>query len=56
MTYTGALLLENTEYRIHPLRPARNARIDSFQRIGDLRCMLMRQLNYTASTRTFANG
>lgn len=42
MTSTGVLLLEN--YRAHPLCPARNARIDSFQRIGDLRCMLMRQL------------
>jgi hypothetical protein len=54
MTSTGILLFE--KYRAHPLLPVRNARIDSFQRVADLRCMLMRQLDNTASSHAFANG
>lgn len=43
MTEPGLLLLE--KYRAHLLPPARDARIDSFSRVGGLRCMLIRQLD-----------
>ena len=54
MTYAGVRFLE--KYRANSLRPASDARIDSFQHVEDLRCMLMQQFNYTASSRSFANG
>ena len=54
MTYIVTLLFE--KYRAHSLRPARDAQIDSLQRVEDLHCMLMRQLDNIASSRSFANG